>query len=235
MRINKYLAKCGLGSRRKVEEFVVKKRVTVDGAIVTDLAIEVNTSQAEVRLDGRIVEPIDENIYLLLNKPKGYVVTRSDELGRKTVFSFVPEQWHHLFPVGRLDKDTEGLLLMTNDGSFAQKIINPRYSTEKIYRVDINGMIRKKDLICLREGVRIDSGYTQPAKIYIRSADENKTVLKVILTEGKNRQIRKMFAKFGYQVVSLKRLQVAGIKLDRVPPGMFRLLRPSEIRKVLDL
>lgn len=235
MRINKYLSRCGLGSRRKVEELIVSGRVEVDGVKTIDLATDIDPGRTIVQLDGHRVKLIEEKIYLLLNKPKGYIVTRKDELDRKTVFSLIPEQWSHLFPVGRLDKDTEGLLLLTNDGYFAQKIIHPRNAIEKVYRVDINGHLRKNELKSLREGVKIDSGPTQPARIFVKATYEDRTVLRMIITEGKNRQIRKMFAKFGYQVISLKRLQVANIKLDKLPVGMFRVLRPAEIRKVLEL
>lgn len=233
MRINRFLANCGLCSRRNAEKLVESGRVTVNGNVCTDLTVNIKVGTDIVLLDNKQVDLKEEKIYLLLNKPRGYIVSRKDEFSRKTVYKLIPEEWNHLFPVGRLDKDSEGLLLMTNDGVFAQKIIHPSFELAKVYRVSIKGALKKEDLRLLRQGLDLDGVCTLPAKLYIKSQTDEKCVIRMTLYEGRNRQIRRMFEQLGYTVISLKRLQVGNIKLDKVPVGMFRLLRPSEVTAIM--
>jgi len=235
MRINRFLAQCGIGSRRSVEKFIQDGCVKINDIPCENLATEVRVGVDCVTLNNRQVRIKEEKIYLLLNKPKGYIVTKKDEFNRKTVYSLIPEEWHHLFPIGRLDRDSEGLLLMTNDGVFAQKIIHPRFELPKTYKVVVNEHIQKEHLIALREGVVIDGKKTLPARIFVKDNIGNGVALKVVIYEGRNRQIRKMFEKFGYKVTSLKRLQIVFLKLDKVPSGMFRMLKPSEVTRIMSL
>ncbi len=234
MRINRYLAMCNLGSRREVEELVINGKISVNNVICSDLATDIDVGIDKVAYDNKIVTPIEEKIYLALNKPKGYIVTRSDEYSRQTVFDLLPKFEVNLFAVGRLDKDSEGLLLLTNDGDFADKIMHPRYELSKIYKVEVKGRIRTEDLHRLQEGVIIDRTRTLPARIFIKKSDENSTVLRFTIFEGKNRQIRKMLESLGYKVIGLKRLQVGPIKLDDLPSGLFRPLKQREINAIIN-
>ena len=234
MRINRYLAMCNLGSRREVEELIVKGKISVNGEPCQDLATDINIGVDEVTFENRVVTPVEEKIYLALNKPRGYLVTRSDEFDRQTVFDLLPKFEVNLFAVGRLDKDSEGLLLLTNDGDFAEKIMHPRYKLAKIYKVEVQGYLKKEDLQKLQNGILLEGEMTQPARIFIKKSDATSTILRFTIYEGKNRQIRKMLEVLGYQVIHLKRLQIAGIKLNDLPSGLFRPLKPREINSILN-
>ncbi|MBW6515440.1 MAG: rRNA pseudouridine synthase [Candidatus Cloacimonetes bacterium] len=234
MRINRYLAKCSLGSRREVEDLITEGKIFVNQKLCKDLATDINVGIDVVTYENKVVTPSEKMLYLALNKPRGYIVTKSDEYKRQTIFDILPKFDVNLFSVGRLDKDSEGLLLLTNDGDFADKIMHPRYKLSKIYKVEVKGMIRNEDLRKLQEGMIIDGEKTLPARVFIKKSDANSTILRFTIYEGKNRQIRKMLETLGYKVISLKRLQIAGIKLDDLPTGMFRPLKPREIRSILE-
>ncbi len=229
-RLNRFLADCGLGSRRKVESLITEGRISINGRICTDLAQRVEPAKDQVSLDGKAVTANQEKQYLILNKPRGYVVSQSDELGRETVYALLPEKSRQLAYAGRLDKNSEGLLLLTNDTALINLLTHPNYKVEKVYKVDIDRPLRKKELDALRRGVEIEGGLTMPAGIYVKSETETSMSLKVVITEGRKRQIRQMMEAVGAKVRSLKRLQFGPLKLKDLPTGRWRKLEPGEVR-----
>ena len=232
MRLNKYLAECGVASRRKSEQLILEGRVTVDGKKPDGLAVDVDPDKARVLLDGKIIRPINKHIYLKMNKPKGYVCTTSDEKGRTTVMDLLPEKYRskRLFPVGRLDYDTEGLLLLTTDGDIAQALSHPAGEVPKTYIAKIEGQITEAELAKLRKGVEIDGVMTKSCKAKVAEKDDNFTRLEITITEGRNRQIRKMLESIGKNTVFLKRVSIGEIRLGGVTRGTVRELRPDELR-----
>lgn len=229
VRINRYLAMCGLGSRRKTEEFIAAGKVKLNGEIVKDLATKVDPHIDEVRLNNKLVQLKQDPVYLLLNKPVGYVVTQKDEYGRKTIYNLLPGFAKTLQPVGRLDKNSEGLLLLTNDGELANRMIHPRYKMDKIYKVDVKGTITDEMMLSLRKGMELDGVQTLPVRAYVKSSKEGLSTLRLTLREGKKRQIRRMLEAFNIEVVRLRRLQIGPLKLNNMASGMWRLLKPGEI------
>ena len=231
MRINKYLAECGVCSRRKSEALILDGRVSIDGKVVTSLAVDVDPENARVLLDGKIVHPINKHIYLKMNKPKGYVCTMADDRGRKTVIDLLPEKYagKRIFPIGRLDYDTEGLLLLTTDGDLAQALSHPSNEIPKTYIAKIEGSISEAELAKLRKGVEIDGVMTKKCKVKVLEKDEKSTRVEITITEGRNRQIRKMFESVQKNVTFLKRVSVGNIRLGGVTRGTVRELRPEEL------
>lgn len=232
MRINKYLASCGLGSRRNVEELVTAGRIKINNKVVTNLSTEVDEKLDKVSLDGKKVAAIAKHLYLALHKPKGCVTTMNDEKGRKTVLDYVPNKYKEkrIFPVGRLDYETEGLLLLTTDGETANRVLHPRHELSKTYHVRIGGEVQESDIEKLRKGVEIDGVKTKPCKV--RRLDEiieNETRLEVVITEGRNRQVRRMFETVGKVIAFLKRTAIGEIKLGGMARGEVRELKPKEI------
>lgn len=235
MRINKYLASTGLASRRKCEEYVTSGRVTVDGKVVTNLAFDVSEKN-KVKVDGVLVAPPASYTYLMMHKPKGYLTTLSDDRERKTVMELLPENLKHLKPVGRLDYNSEGLLLFTDDGDIAQKIMRPSREVVKTYSVRVEGEVTQADVNEMQKGVELlDGTKFKSCVIKILEIKERKTKLEVLLTEGKNREIRKIFDKFGYNVIFLKRVAIGTIKLGGLTRGTCRLLKPAEVMFVKSL
>ena len=231
MRLNKYLAECGVASRRKSEELILAGRVTVDGKKVTELSTDVDIDQVRVTVDGKIVHPINKHIYLKMNKPKDYVCTTSDDKGRKTVLDLLPDKYaeKRIFPVGRLDYDTEGLLILTTDGDLAQKLSHPSHEITKTYVAKVEGIVPEADLAKLRKGVMIDGVMTKKCKVKVLEKDERFSRIEVTISEGRNRQVRKMFESIEKEVIFLKRVSVGEIRLGGVPRGTVRELRPDEL------
>jgi len=233
MRINKYLASTGLASRRKSEEYVKQGRVAVNGKVVTSLAFDVSEKDL-VSLDGNALNA-KEYKYIMLHKPKGYITSTADDKGRKTIMDLIPAEYKMTKPVGRLDYDTEGLLLLTNDGDLAQKLTNPNSEVEKTYQVKIEGKITESQLAVMRAGVVIDGIRLKKCKVQIVEQGEKFTKLQVKITEGKNRQIRKMFDAVGINVSFLKRIAIADLKLGGLTRGKTRELKAHEIQYLLEL
>lgn len=235
MRINKYLASAGLGSRRKCEEFVLQKRVKVNGKVIDNLAFDIAEND-KVMIDDKLVSVPRSFTYLMMHKPKGYLTTVSDDRERKTVMELLPEEFKHLMPVGRLDYNSEGLLLFTNDGEMAQKLMRPKNEIVKTYLVKVEGEVSSFDVSEIEKGVTlIDGTKFKKCKVNIKEIKERKTKLEIQITEGKNREIRKIFDKFGYNVIFLKRISIGEIKLGGLTRGTCRLLRPAEIRYLKSL
>ena len=235
VRINKFLANCEQGSRRSVEKLILDGRVTINDKLCTELSTKINPSTDIVKIDGVKTEPSTQKIFVMLNKPIGYVVSRNDEFGRKTVYSLLPEFAKNLHPIGRLDRDTEGLLLLTNEGDITNKITHPSFEIEKTYKIIVKNKIAHEDIIKLREGIKIENYTTMPARVFLKHSDEEKSELRITITEGKNRQVRKMLETLGYQVLSLKRLQIGRLKLEKLPVGMWRFLKDHEVLYLLKL
>jgi 23S rRNA pseudouridine2605 synthase len=228
IRINKFLARCKLGSRRKVEEFILNGEVNINGEISRNLSCMINPASDVVKYKGKVLTLNQDKIYLMLNKPLNYLVSSRDDFGRKLVYELLPDFNTHLFSIGRLDYNSEGLLLFTNDGDFAQKIIHPRFKLPKLYKVSVKGRILNEQVEKLRNGVMIETGKTQPALVFIKQRDEKKSVLKITIYEGQKRQIRYMMKAVGTEALELKRLQIGNLKLGKLPSGMWRFLKPNE-------
>lgn len=235
MRINKFLASSGLASRRKCEQYVIGGRVTVNGKVVESLAFNVSEKD-EVKVDGKKVTLPTKFTYLMMHKPKGYLTTVSDDRERKTVMELLPREYKNLMPVGRLDYNSEGLLLFTNDGSLAQKLTKPVHEVSKVYSVKVEGEVTEEDKVKMEQGVElIDGTKFKECVIRIIEIKDRKTKLEVELKEGKNREIRKIFAKYNYNVIFLKRVAIGEIKLGGLTRGTCRLLRPSEVEYLKSL
>ncbi len=233
MRINRYLAQCALASRRKCEEYILQGRVKANGKVITSLSYDVRESDI-ITVDDKIYRPAAKKVYLMLNKPKGYITTRQDEKGRKTVMDFLDKKYLRMgvFPVGRLDYNTEGLLLFTNDGDFAYKIMHPKYESEKEYRLTVAGGVDQSALQKLKAPVEIDGKMTQGAVVKILAASAESTELSVKLKEGKNRQIRRMCEAAGLEVERLMRVSLGGVKMKGLRRGAVRELSDEEIAQL---
>ncbi len=230
MRINKYLASCGIGSRRNCEIFVTEGKVKINGHIVTDLATDVKDSDI-VLLNGERVVPAQERVYIMLNKPKGYVCTTNDEFGRKTVLQLLAPEYssRRVFPVGRLDYDTEGLLLLTTDGDLANRITHPHNEVPKTYIAKVEGEVTEAELGKLRGGVILDGTKTKRCKARLKNLENNISSVEVVITEGRNRQVRRMFDSINREVIFLKRTAIGQLKLGGLYRGMSRKLTADEI------
>ena len=233
MRLNKFLAACGIASRRDCDKLIAEGKVCVNGKAAV-LGIDVSDSDC-VTVDGRQVT-LKKNEYYLLNKPKGYLSTVSDEKGRKTVLDLMPYTVGRIYPVGRLDYDSEGLLILTTDGELAQRLTHPSNEVPKTYLVKIEGTLKESDLNPLRSGIEIDGGYvTKKCKAHIVETNKQYTKIHMTITEGKNREIRKMFAAIGREVVLLKRIKVGELTLRGLDRGSWRKLSRQEVEYLMSL
>jgi len=235
MRINKFLAQAGLGSRRSCEQLVLENKIKVNGKIISDLATDIDPQNDIVEYKNKKIRFSSNKIYLMLNKPIGYLVTADDPFERKTVFDLLPKFKEHVFPIGRLDKNSEGLLLLTNDGDFAQKVTHPSKKLPKTYLVKAKGRIYFRQLRELREGVQLEDGKTLPAKVFIKSYNkaQNLTKIRMVIFEGKNQQIRRMLKAVGSSVIELKRVQIGEINIGKMPIGEWRYLKEKEVRSII--
>ena len=229
MRINKYIASSGVTSRRNADKLVTEGRVKVNGKTVTELGFDVNENNDTVSVDGKKIALINKYTYIMMYKPKGCVCSANDECGRKTVFDYVDID-KRLFTVGRLDYDSEGLLLLTNDGALAQYITHPGNEIPKSYLVKVEGDIPEADLARLRKGVKLDDGsVTARAKVRLKEIAGNVYSYDVTIFEGKNREIRRMFEAIGKEVIFLKRVAVGDLRLGGLSRGTYRYLTDKEI------
>lgn len=233
MRLNKFLAACGIASRRDCDKLIAEGKVCVNGKAAV-LGVDVSDSDC-VTVDGRQVT-LKKNEYYLLNKPKGYLSTVSDEKGRKTVLDLMPDTVGRIYPVGRLDYDSEGLLILTTDGELAQRLTHPSNEVPKTYLVKIEGTLKESDLNPLRSGIEIDGGYvTKKCKAHIVETNKQYTKIHMTITEGKNHEIRKMFAAIGREVVLLKRIKVGELTLRGLDRGSWRKLSRQEVEYLMSL
>lgn len=230
MRINKFIAQSGTASRRKADELVLSGRVKVNGKIVTILGFEVRTKD-KVTVDDKPVN-IKRYDYYRFYKPTGCITTSDDEKGRKTIYDYLPNELHHLKPVGRLDKDSSGLIILTNDGDLIYELTHPSIKVSKVYRVVVNAKIKYEELEILAKGVEIEKGKIAYCDSQILETNSKETVLEITLYQGLNRQIRKMFEYLGHKVVSLKRIRHATIDVIGLKRGEVKLLKPKQIKEL---
>lgn len=235
MRLQKYIALAGVASRRRAEELISIGRVKVNGKVVTEMGIKVTPGLDKVLVDNKEVKISVDKIYILLNKPVGYVTTLSDEFNRPKVVDLLQEIKERVYPVGRLDYNTSGLLLLTNDGDLTHKITHPSSHIYKTYVCKIKGRITKKEMDTFRTGVDIDGYITAPAKIELLKQNKDSTLVKVIIYEGKNRQIRRMMEALGHPVITLKRISIGKIDLDNLQIGKWRYLTRKEVEYLRSL
>lgn len=230
-RLQKVLARAGLGSRRHCEELIVQGRVEVDRQVVTVLGTRVDPDRQEIRVDGEPIR-LSRLAYFVVNKPPGVVCTHRDPAGRVRVIDLLPATKERLFTVGRLDRMSEGLLLVTNDGPLANLLAHPRYGVPKTYQVQVAGKPEPQALEQLRQGVRLAEGVARCTSIRMLKHHKNSTLLEIVLTEGKNREIRRVLAKIGHKVLWLKRVALGPLRLGNLGPGEYRRLHDDELREL---
>ena len=227
MRINQFIASAGVCSRRKADELIEEKRVKVNGEILTSLGYHVEDGDI-VEVDGAKIEPASKKVYYLLNKPTGYVTSTADKEGRPLVTNLVPDSVR-VFPVGRLDFNTSGLLILTNDGDLSNKLMHPSHEFPKKYLVRAQGILGRREAAILEKGVDIGDFVTSPAEVHLIKHDRNSTVAEIIIHEGKNRQVRRMFKAIGYPVLELSRTGLGDLTIGKLAVGQCRKLSPAEV------
>ena len=234
MRLSKYLADAGIASRRKSEKLISDGRVKVNGEIVREQGRSINPDSDMVELDGTTVRAQDK-IYLMLNKPAGYLSSTFDPQGRPTVMELLKGIKGRLYPVGRLDLDTRGLLLLSNDGDFTNLMIHPRYHIEKKYQAQVEGLITPEAVEMLTRGVHLEDGPTAPALVKVLKWERGSTLIEIVIHEGRKRQVKRMLAAVGFPVISLSRIALAFLTLEDLPEGQYRPLQPDEVDGLREL
>ena len=232
VRLQKFMADNGIASRRKCEEMIEHGFVKVNGN-TAHIGDKVDPKKDKVTVRGRKIAVKDNLVYIMLHKPRGYITTMQDEQGRKCVAELVKDVGVRIYPVGRLDRESEGMLLMTNDGAFSNAMTHPTRHVPKTYRVTIRPSISDEQIAAFQDGIEIDGRVTAPASIRVVDKAEGRVVVEVIIYEGRNRQIRKMFDALGIEVARLKRTAVGSIKLGMLPQGKWRELKEDEVRKLM--
>lgn len=232
-RLQKIISQAGIASRRAAEKLIADGRVKVDGVVVTELGVKYDPATVTIEVDGQSIGTAERHVYYLLNKPKGYISTARDERGRRTVLDLLPEVAERIYPVGRLDGNTEGLLLLTNDGALMNGLLHPRYEVNKKYIARVAGMPTAAELDSLRRGITLEDGPTAPAVVEVQ--DANEPTIAITIHEGRNRQVRRMFSAIGHEVRALKRVTFAGLTLAGVKRGQHRALTDGEINSLYRL
>ncbi len=232
VRLQKFLADCGVASRRASEQLMLAGRVTINGRVVKELGVKVQPPADKVAVDGHPVRP-RRKLYVALHKPPGYLCTRSDPARRRTIGELLPREWEHLYSVGRLDRDSEGLMFLTNDGQFSLRLTHPRFGARKTYLVSVMGRVDRSMLEKMTAGLMDQGEKLKAEKARILSASNSRSVLELELTEGKNREIRRLMSALGLTVTHLQRIRIGPIKLGELPPGKWRTLTETEIKSLL--
>ncbi len=232
-RLQKIIAQAGIASRRDAEELIKTGRVTVNGKVVTELGTKVEPKRDRVAVDNKLIKA-EKYLYILLNKPKGVITALEDPQGRKTVADLVADIPERIYPVGRLDYNTEGLLIMTNDGDLTNSLTHPSHEIAKTYLAKVHGYPREEKLDKLRVGIKLEDGVTAPAKIHVVDVDQEKelTTLEIVIYEGKNRQIRRMCETIGHPVKTLKRIKISFLTLEGLRRGQYRHLLAGEVEEL---
>lgn len=234
-RLQKFMARCGVASRRNSEKLIEAGNVEVNGIVIKELGFKVDIEKDKVKVNGEIIQLEKNKIYIILNKPEGYLCTLKDQRGRRTVLDLVTEISERIFPIGRLDYDTSGLLIMTNDGDIYNKVIHPREKINKIYEANIEGLPSEKELERFCTGVDIGGYITAPAEIKVLQRDRESSKVKITIHEGKKRQIRKMCKEIGHPVITLRRIKIGNIELKNLPKGTWRYLTDEEVNYLKNL
>ena len=232
VRLQKYLSECGVASRRKAEDLIMAGKVKVNGKPAS-IGDKINPTQDTVVVAGKKIKRSKKNTYIMLHKPRGFITTLSDEMGRKCVAQLIEDVGTRVYPVGRLDRDSEGLLLLTDDGEFANALTHPARHVPKTYRVTVRPTITEEQITALTTGVEIDGRMTLPSEVRVLEKKEGRVVLEIIIYEGRNRQIRKMCDTLGLEVARLKRTQIGSVKLGMLKQGDWRNLTEEEIHKLM--
>lgn len=228
-RLQKVLAHAGIASRRKSEEIIAAGRVRVNGLVVTELGTKVDPEVDAVTVDGRPLREPERHVYIVLNKPQGYLTTVKDDRGRRTVFDLIRKLSVRVYPVGRLDYDSEGLVFLTNDGQLANRVMHPRHRIRKDYLAEVKGTISRQAVDALRQGVELEDGITGRSYVEVLSQDNVSSLLKIGIYEGRNRQIRRMCAAVGFPVARLRRIRIGPLQLGNLGVGRFRMLSADEV------
>jgi len=230
-RLQKILAQCGVASRRAVEELILQGRVIVNGRAAT-LGMKADPKRDHIKVDGRLIRRFEPKVYLMFNKPRNCITSMYDPQGRPVIKDFLKKVKVRVFPVGRLDYDSEGLLLLTNDGELSNAILHPRHEIPKTYLVKVKGILKDEEILKLKKGVKLKEGVTAPVKVRkIKKVDINSWI-EIIIYEGRKRQIRRMLEKVGHPVLKLKRIKVDGLELGELPLGEYRHLTGDEIKRL---
>ncbi len=232
MRLNKFLSNSGVASRRKCDQIILDGKVTVNGKVVNELGVNINEKRDKIEVEGKEIKLPSSFVYIKLNKPKGYACTAHDEKGRKTIYDLIDCE-ERLFSIGRLDYDTEGLILLTNDGDFANMVAHPKYALEKEYQVTIEGEIKESELAVLRKGVVVNGERMPSAKVSLLSIENNLSKVSVIINEGQNRQVRRMFEAIGRDIKLLKRVRIGTVKLGGLMRGKYKDLTEDELNALV--
>ena len=231
IRLQKHLSQCGIASRRKAEELIENGRVRINGRIAS-LGDKVDPKRDKVSVNGKNVVAVTEKVYIMLHKPRGFVTTMKDELDRKCVSDLVKNVGTKVYPVGRLDRNSEGLLIMTNDGELANALTHPSAQVNKTYRVTVKGAVTDEQIDKMASGIKLDDKVTQPCDIFVMERKEDRTVLCFVIHEGINRQIRRMCEAVKLEVIRLKRTEIAGVKLGMLKQGDWRELNDRELQRL---
>ncbi|MBD3331373.1 pseudouridine synthase [candidate division GN15 bacterium] len=235
IRINKYLSQCGIASRRAAEELIDQGRVKINGEVLDRQGVRVDAEADVVEVDGTQVKPVPHNVYVLLNKPVEVVTTLDDPQKRPTVKHLVKDVVARVYPVGRLDYDTEGALLLTNDGELAHRLTHPKWQVEKVYEARVSGRFLEAQARQIEEGIKLEDGAIGRAKVDIVEATPKQSLLKLTLTEGRKREVRQLCKAVGHPVLKLKRVSFGGIVVGSLKPGQWRMLTSEEIRQLRGL
>ncbi len=232
IRLQKYLAQCGLASRRKAEELIADGKITVDGQVVTEMGVLVTPGVQTIACKGKVVEAREKLVSYLLNKPKGFVTTLADPQGRPVVTELLKDVGIRLFPVGRLDLDVEGALILTNDGRLAQQIQHPSHEINKTYEALVRGIPDNREMDLLRNGIQLEGKLTSPARLRMLNRQGSNSLMEIIIHEGRKRQVKKMFSYIGHPVLSLKRTAYGGLRLGNLQTGRYRPLNSADLKKI---
>ena len=232
IRLNKYLSICGVASRRGAEAMITEKRVSINDQTVEEQGVVVNTETDTVKVDGEVVAPVETKVYVMFNKPRQVMTTLDDPFKRKTVVHFLKELGERVYPVGRLDYDAEGLLLLTNDGDLAYRLAHPRYEIAKIYETLVDGRFTHEDGETIRKGVPLEDGATGHAAVSILGFVRHDTRIRLVLTEGRKREVKQLCKHVGHPVKRLRRVEYAGLPLKNLNPGQFRHLTDHEVKRL---
>jgi pseudouridine synthase len=232
IRLNKFLSRAGISSRREADRLITEGRIKVNNRVVKELGYKIDDQKDSIEIDGRKVNKEQTLIYLMINKPKGYLVTLKDAFGRPTVMNLVSNLKRRVFPVGRLDYDSEGLLLLTNDGELTYRLTHPSYNIKKTYLAKVKGEPGSVKLSKLEKGIVLDGKKTAPAKVTLLESNPKRSLLRVEIHEGRKREVRRMFEFIGHRVLKLVRVDFAGLKMGKLKSGTWRFLRQQEIKKL---
>jgi 23S rRNA pseudouridine2605 synthase len=231
-RLQKVLAKAGIASRRRAEELIREGRVRVDGKVVTEMGVQVDPDNQKIDCDGHPVSVQEKKVYILLNKPVGFLSTVHDPQKRPVVTDLLPNIKERIYPVGRLDLDTEGALILTNDGELAQKILHPSKEVTKTYIARVEGTPGPQKLAALSKGINLEGKKTWPAELMVLETGEQMTSIQIVIHEGRKRQVRKMFEAIGHPVLQLRRIAYGKLELGDLKPGIYRILTPADLKMI---